>query len=123
MPPPGGPPPGAPPPGVPGASPKPSVYSDLSVSMPPQWQLIDVAARNINSGLQTGAFYKTPGVYAALKEIHHELTRLISAYSAGQMSPLTEETSRRSGSPNESAFDGTSTQDNEPMPVDSSPDE
>jgi hypothetical protein len=125
--PPGGPPPGPPGPPPPppggalGASPKPSVYSDLSVSMPPQWQLVDVAARNLQSALQTGGFYRTPTVYAAIKQIHHELTRLIGSYSSGD-GPQSEDTAaRRSGAPGGESFDDHASPDNEPQPVDSTP--
>jgi hypothetical protein len=106
-----------------GANPKPSVYSDLSISMPPQWQLVDVSARNIQSALQTGGFYRKPEVYAALKEIHHELIRLISAYSSGE-GPMSEETAaRRSGAPGSDSFDSQADAENEPSPIDSTPQE
>jgi hypothetical protein len=91
--------------------------------MPPQWQLVDVSARNIQSALQTGGFYRKPEVYAALKEIHHELTRLISAYSSGE-GPKSEETAaKRSGAPGMDSFDNSADADNEPGPVDSTPQE
>lgn len=124
---------GAPPPGMPpappmpprppvapqlGASPQPNPYSDLSIDMPPHWQLIDVASRTITTALQTGGFYKTPPVYAAFKEINASIRRLISANASGK--PKSASAGTDVGGP---AIGDTATPDNEPDMVDSSPDE
>ena len=116
-----GPPPMAPPPPPPMASPQPNLYSDLSVSMPPHWQLIDVASRNIQAGLQTGGFYQDPPTYAALKEVHSTLLRLISAYSEKDHPPMGGSSAER-GAPGENDM---ATADNapEPSPVDSTPED
>jgi hypothetical protein len=87
--------------------------------MPPHWQLIDVASRNILSGLQTGGFYDDPPVYAALKSLYDDLVKLISAYSSTKK-PTTTETVGNSESMDAGEGDYASS-DNEPSPVDSSP--
>lgn len=69
------------PPGMP-APMQPSPFVDLSNQMPPHWQLVDVATRNIRSALNSGGFRQTPKVAATIKEIESTLVRLISAYSA-----------------------------------------
>jgi len=108
MPGPMGPPPGAAPPV--GLPPPPSPFTDLSVSLPPEWQLVDVSARNLQSALNTGAFYNDPPTQAALKHIHGEMLRLISAFS-GSGRPTSVETSAPRGAP------GTATADAQPEPV------
>jgi hypothetical protein len=106
------PPPPKPPTAQPGQSPSPNVYADLSVDMPPQWQLVDVATRNIMAALQTGAFYKQPPVYAALKDISNTLTRLISSYSS-QNKPVNTDATKGGGAGKSSAV-SESDADSEP---------
>jgi hypothetical protein len=76
--------------------------------MPPEWQLVDVSQRNIMAALQTGAFYKSPPVYAALKEIANTLTRLISSYSSQNKPVTADATSGSKRSPGVSDSDADS---------------
>lgn len=88
--------------------------------MPPHWQLVDVAQRNIMASLQTGAFYKQPPVYAALKDIANTLTRLISSYSS-QNRPVTADAAVGGGGSKSSAV-SDSDADSQPSGGDSSDD-
>jgi hypothetical protein len=80
--------------------------------MPPHWQLVDVATRNLMSSLQTGGFYKQPPVYAALKDIINTLTRLISSYSS-QQKPVVADATKGAGSQSEAV--SSSDADSEPF--------
>ena len=51
--------------------------------MEPCYQLLDVAARTLKMAMETGGFYRTPAVLAAVRHYEAELTRIISSYADG----------------------------------------
>jgi hypothetical protein len=56
----------------------PQTYTDLSLKIPPHWQLVDACSRNLQAALNTGGFFREPAEYAALKKIYEMLVRLVS---------------------------------------------
>jgi hypothetical protein len=89
--PPQGPPPGAPPPPPPSGagglgpnSPFGGMLSDLSPSMGPGWQAVDLAIRALKTGLRSTDFQKTPAVVAVLQSVLNTCTELLSHYTSGQ---------------------------------------
>ncbi|GAC1428978.1 MAG: hypothetical protein NVSMB5_23590 [Candidatus Velthaea sp.] len=49
--------------------------------MEPCYQLLDVAARTMKMAMETGGFYKTPAVLAAVRQMEADLTKIITSYS------------------------------------------
>jgi hypothetical protein len=81
MPPPG-PPGGMPPPGgAGGAGLTPSPFSDLSTRMSHAYQLLDAGARTFKMAIDTGGFYKTPAVLAAVRKLEADARKIISSYA------------------------------------------
>ena len=88
MPPQAAPPPPPPPPpqgagGLGPASPFASLLSDLSSSMGPGWQQVDLAARALKTALRSADFQKTPAVVAVLQSLLNTINELISHYTSG----------------------------------------
>jgi hypothetical protein len=89
MPPQAAPPPPPPPPppqgagGLGPASPLAGLFSDLSPSMGPGWQQVDLAARALKTALRSTDFQKTPAVVAVLQSVLNTVTELVSHYTSG----------------------------------------
>src|SRR5271165_197544 len=89
MPPPPGPPMGGPPPpaapppqpppqgGLGPASPLAGMLSDLSASMGPGWQSVDMGIRCLKVALRSEDFQKLPSVVAAVQSCMNQLTTLV----------------------------------------------
>jgi hypothetical protein len=69
----------------------PSPYTDLSTKMEPCYQILDIAAREIKRAMDTGGFYRTPAVLAAVRQIEGDLRKVISAYAEAQAQQKTFE--------------------------------
>jgi hypothetical protein len=57
--------------------------SDLSPSMGPGWQSVDLASRAIKVALRSTDFQKTPAVVAVMQSVLNTMTELLSHYVSG----------------------------------------
>lgn len=100
-----GPVPGGPPPPPPGmsmpppppplgglgpASPLAGMLADLSASLTPGWQAVDMAVRCLRVALRAEDMQRAEKVVAVLQSQVNVLTKLISAYTAGTASGVSE---------------------------------
>lgn len=67
--------------------------------MEPCYQLLDVAARTLKMAMDTGGFYKSPAVLAAVRHYESELMKIVSSYSDGSKKNKTLEAPASSSSP------------------------
>jgi hypothetical protein len=86
LPPPGAPPPPPPPQGGPGpaSSPLAGMLSDLSASMSPGWQAVDMATRCLKTALRAPEFQEIPAVVAHLQSHLNGINVLVTAYTTGE---------------------------------------
>lgn len=59
-------------------------FSDVSESLPTQFQIVDASSRMIKKVVETGAFYKTPDVLEFLKGVVKDLDRIVTTYTSRQ---------------------------------------
>ncbi len=79
------------PPGIPqGAGQLDSPFQYLSPSLPPHYQLLDVAVSFFKKALQTGGFRKEPEVEAGIMHLESEGSQLISNYVRGAKGKIME---------------------------------
>lgn len=81
--PPQAPPPPAPSGGLGPGSPLAGMLSDLSPSMTPGWQSLDLAARALKVALRSVDFQKIPAVVAVVQSVLNTISELISHYQSG----------------------------------------
>lgn len=89
MPPPA-PPPAAPPPqagGLGPSSPLAGMLSDLSPSMGPGWQSVDLAVRALRVALRSTDFQKSPAVVAVVQSVSNTLAQLVTSHTSGTAEP------------------------------------
>jgi hypothetical protein len=61
--------------------PQESIYTDISQKLEHRYQILDAAARMITRALDTGGFYTTPDVLAAVVAIRDNLEKIIDKHA------------------------------------------
>jgi len=59
------------------------MLSDLSPSMSPGWQSVDLAVRALKVALRSEDFQKSPAVVAVVQSVSSTLAELVSHYTTG----------------------------------------
>jgi hypothetical protein len=77
------------------------MLSDLSPSMPPGWQAIDLSVRSLKIAMRSADFQRTPAVVAVVQSVTNTLEELVARRVGGTSGPAEPRGTREVSAPNE----------------------